>query len=198
MRRAIIYYSNNLIAAELMKSVQDTIAVTSLEIISVTQQPIDFGKNIVVGKQPREPRSIFYQMLIACENTDADIVYMAEHDVLYGIGHFDFMPPDMSKTAYYDTNIYIKDSNGYYRRQGNPLSMCVCPRIPLIENLRLRLDKIKHGEIIPKAEIAVHSWETGWIKKEYSCDNPSIDVRHNQNFCRVKTKPKGVEYLKTI
>ena len=49
---AIIYYTSSREDPKFEKMVQDNIlSVTDLPIISVSQKPIDFGKNICVGGQ---------------------------------------------------------------------------------------------------------------------------------------------------
>jgi len=78
------------------------LAKANLPIVSVTLKPMDFGKNIVLPLE-RGWETYFKQILTALENSEADIVYFCEHDVLYPPSHFEFTPPTKDK-FYYNQN----------------------------------------------------------------------------------------------
>ncbi len=71
-------------------------------IVSVSQEPLDWGDNICVGKLERVAVSIDTQILIGLEAVDTPYVALAEHDCLYTEEHFDFVPPDNTHFWYND------------------------------------------------------------------------------------------------
>src|SRR3990167_1574627 len=78
-----------------------------IPIISVTQKPVSLGKNICVGNVGTSGFNFCRQELIACENTDADVVISAEADCLYSPCYFQFRPEKLD-VPYRNTNIYVQ------------------------------------------------------------------------------------------
>lgn len=101
--KGIIYYTDNRCPLRIAKRVQNRLKEIGLPIVSASLKSMDFGKNIHV-KLERSPLTMFKQILTALENSDSDIVYFCEHDVIYDPSHFDFTPPDKD-TWYYNTNV---------------------------------------------------------------------------------------------
>src|ERR1700687_5200912 len=90
----IIYYSSNHEKPEFEQRIKDNILRVSsgLPIISVTQKPIDFGKNIVVGDVGTSGLNMFRQVQIACRAAKTKFVISAEADCLYPPDYFIFIP----------------------------------------------------------------------------------------------------------
>jgi hypothetical protein len=90
---AIIYYTSNREDPKFENRVKENIlSVTDLPIVSVSQKPIDFGKNICVGDVGTSGFNCFRQIQIALQNTAADFVISAEADCLYPPDYFEFVP----------------------------------------------------------------------------------------------------------
>ena len=122
MEVTIIYCSSNKEDPAFEQRVRDNILkVTSLPIISVTQKPIDFGKNICVGDDIGVSGfNFFRQTLIACEETKTKFVISAEADCLYPPDYFQFIPP-RDDIPYRDTNLYVmpdKRAFFFYKKEG--------------------------------------------------------------------------------
>lgn len=113
----IIYYSSNRENPEFEKRVQENIlSVTDLPIVSVSQKPIEFGENIVVGDVGTSGFNCFRQVQIALQNTDADYVISTEADCLYPPDYFTFRPS--SEECYRNNNLYVMgDHRSYYWRK---------------------------------------------------------------------------------
>lgn len=106
MTVTIIYYTSNREDPKLEKRVQDNIlSVTDLPIVSVSQKPIDFGKNICVGDVGVSGFNCFRQIQIACENTDAEFVISAEADCVYPPDYFTFVPEN--EQCWRSDNLYV-------------------------------------------------------------------------------------------
>ena len=118
MKFAIIYYSSCREDPEFEKRVQDNIlSVTDLPIVSVTQKPMDFGRNICVGDVGASGFNCFRQQQIALENTDADFVISTEADCLYPGDYFkeDIFADDK---CFRMNNLYVMgDHRNYYWRK---------------------------------------------------------------------------------
>lgn len=108
MKATIIYYTSNREDPAFEKRVQETILANSggLPIVSVSQKPIDFGKNICIGDVGTSGFNMFRQVEIACEATDSDIVISAEADCIYPPDYFEFRPERLDR-CYRDSNLYV-------------------------------------------------------------------------------------------
>ena len=73
-----------------------------IPVISVSQRPLDFGKNICVGEVGHSYANAFRQALIGCYEAKTPFVAMAESDCLYPKGYFDFKPQDREAIYNYD------------------------------------------------------------------------------------------------
>lgn len=116
METTIIYYTSNKEKPEFEKKIQDNILRVSggLPIVSVSQKPIDFGKNIVVGDVGVSGFNCFRQILIACEEAKTRFVVSAEADTLYPPDYFTFIPPK-DDVCYRNSNLYVMpDARDYY------------------------------------------------------------------------------------
>lgn len=133
------------------------------------------GKNIHVPL-PKGKFAYYTQILTALENSDSDIIYFCEHDILYSDTHFDFTPLDKNK-FYYNNYWWKIWPDGFAARwSANQVSGLCAYRKLLIDYYR---DKIRE---IEKNGFG-RSYEPGdkdsskigiWRSK-----NPNIDIRHN-------------------
>lgn len=81
--------------------------VGDLPIVSVTQKPVNLGKNICVGDNGASGFNFCRQVLIACENATTDFVISAESDCLYSPDYFEFRPERLD-IPYRNGNIYVQ------------------------------------------------------------------------------------------
>lgn len=218
MKKAIIYYTDNNLQNSLAKRCRKILLDNSqrIEIIAVSQKPIkypeNFGLNICVGRIGRSHLNLYSQILIGLQNTNADIVYMAEHDVLYTPYHYDFIP-EKNDVFYYNTNCWFvnwKDGDSNKGKYTSPwinrkaTSQLVCYRELLIDHLKQRIDILKHGWEIRKGQsgacepgvnddkafIRRHDdgipislrWANDWKYETYFSEYPNIDIRNGQNL----------------
>jgi len=106
--KTIIYYTSNTEKESFENKVRENILKLSkgLPIISVSQKPMDFGKNICVGELEQNYDNAFYQALVGCEEAKTEYVAMCEDDCLYPEGYFDFEPTDPNVIYTYD-NVWL-------------------------------------------------------------------------------------------
>lgn len=112
MKKFIVYYTDNMLEEELHQAVQRQIikAANGIPIISVSQVPMDFGRNICVGRKPASYISLHEQLLTGVKAADkGSVVYLCEHDVFYHPTYFEFMPPE-------DYAIYFNLNRFFWKR----------------------------------------------------------------------------------
>lgn len=123
----VIYYTSNKEDPVFEQKIRDRIklAAGDLPIVSVSQQPIDFGHNIVVGDVGASNFNLYRQIQIACENATTPFVVSAEADCVYPPDYFQFIPPQLDE-CYRNSNIYIlHDKEGFYKKQCSAFSQIV-------------------------------------------------------------------------
>jgi hypothetical protein len=215
MQKEIIYFTDNCLDEDFAKLFRKRLvaAADGIPIISVSHKPIDLGKNICVGDIGRSMRSLWRQVLTGVMYSNADVVYIAEHDVLYHESHFDFVPTD-ENCFYYDNSVWLVRS-----RDGRCLwkpnlcfSQCVCNRLIMLDDMMQRVNWCENGGDPP---LHVGAYEPGRIRKKrpderkifgintdmkwrlerFETEIACIDIRHGRNFSgtrRFKPKPEYV------
>ena len=105
----IIYVSSNTESPEFEKKTQETLLKNcgDLPIVAVTQKPVGFGHNIIIGEKGSSGFNFCRQVLIACESATTDFVISAESDCIYPPDYFQFIP-DRLDVPYRNTNIYVQ------------------------------------------------------------------------------------------
>lgn len=121
MKYTIIYYSSNREKPEFEKKIQENILKNSngLPIISVTQKPMDFGKNICVGEHANCYYNEFRQIQIALQNTKTPYVLVAESDFLHPPDYFSFEPKEIGKCYRYNGVWVLYDKADEFILKGN-------------------------------------------------------------------------------
>lgn len=194
--KSIIYYCDNQLNIKIAKKVQKQLESIGLPIVSASLKPMDFGKNIHVPLE-RGTLTMFKQILTALENTNSDIVYFCEADVLYHPTHFDFTPP-RKDVWYYNTNVWKVDAHSDFAfrtadcRQVS--GICVYRDLAL-EHYRKRVEMVEQNGYTQKM-----GYEPGTHSRAERVDNstsetwesefPNLDIRHDNNFSPTRWSPE--------
>ena len=140
----IVYYTHNREIPSFEKKIQDTIIEESkgIPIISVSQKPIDFGKNICVGEQGANSLNTWRQILIGCQAAETKFVCLAESDTLQHSSYFSYIP-ERDDTHYVITPLFIVfaqrgKSQSYYRKNASD-NHVVANRDCIIDKLKTML-----------------------------------------------------------
>lgn len=186
--KAIIYYTQNKLNIKMAVACKNQLSKSGLPITCVSSKPTNFGKNIVLDDSKMGTGlAIAKKILAGLENTDADIIFLAEHDVLYHPSHFDFVPPKKD-VFYYNENVWqVRAGDGhalYY--DCKKLSQLCAYRELLLKHFRERVRRIEAEGFSLKmgyepgthnrAERVDDFKAEGWRSKY-----PSIDIRHETN-----------------
>ncbi|MBU2177765.1 MAG: hypothetical protein KJ556_21945, partial [Gammaproteobacteria bacterium] len=205
VKKGIIYYTDNCLQERFAIVVRNQLKriANGHEVISVSQWPIDFGFNITT-KEQRSVLTMFKQILLGLEKSNADIVFLCEHDVIYHKSHFNF-EPEKKDVYYYNVNVWKVDAKTgqalyYYTKQTSGL--CAY-RDLLVEHYRKRIEIVEKngfkremgfepGTHQPPRGIDTHT------AKDYYSDFPNIDIRHDNNLTANRFKKEQFRSEKSI
>jgi len=159
-----------------------------LPIISVTQKPMDLGKNICVGENIGVSGfNFFRQVLIGCKAADTDFIISAEADCMYPPDYFTYRPPRNDK-CYRNSNLYVMpDYRDYffYKEEGATHSQIVGREfyIKILEKLFVGAPKWSTEEFnFPKERHRkVDVFEPGDIEY-YRTENPVFQVKTHKGM----------------
>lgn len=185
--RTIIYYTSNTEKESFESKVRDRILKVSggIPIISVSQKPLNFGKNICVGELEHGYKSAFKQALIGCREAMTDYVIMCESDVLYPAkGYFDFQPTDLNTIYTYD-NVWLmwdREHRTRFYKHGTTCGSIILGREMYIEMLKDGPPDFFKPE----------------IKWEYFTGEPMINIKTRNGISFGTTLTKGVKPIKSF
>lgn len=210
MTYGAIYYTDNRPRPFIMEKCQKTLReACPYPIVAVSLNlPVNLGdkcKEIIITDRERSYPTMLYQIVIALENLDTDIVFFTEHDVLYHPSHFNFTPPT-EHIYYYNINNYrwsVTQDYAVTYSGLHSLSMLCCYRKTALTHFKARLkyvedkgwDKERSRE--PRWG-RVMGYEPGTKPKRrggfsdetfetWRSELPNIDIRHRNTFSSPKT-----------
>ena len=154
--RTIIYLTDNSLDGEIADLCRRVLldAAGDIPIISVSQKPLAFGRNIWLGEIGRCWLSLYKQLVAGCEAADTEWVVIAEHDCLYTPEHLAYTPDDGS-LFWYNNNRWLvqwggnhPELNGMYSWWPGSLalSQLVCRRALLRACMAERVRILSEGE----------------------------------------------------
>lgn len=192
-KKAVVYYTHNVGDENLLETVRSQLKKCMKEkhIVSVSSEPISFGKNIVrkKGKDEAGWQDMFEKILIGLEATDAEVIFFCEHDVLYHPSHFDFIPPRRD-AFYYNTNMWkirAEDGHALYVDDCKQLSGLCAYRDTLLKHYRERVKRVrKEGFTRGNGfEPGTRNRKNGGYDDlpaiERRSEFPILDIRHGAN-----------------
>jgi hypothetical protein len=175
--KGVLYLTDNILPEKMWKLCQQTLkeAIGDLELVSSSREPIDFGKNVVTDL-PRGYECYFKQILKGLETLTSDLVFIAEHDVLYPKEHFEFTPP--YNKIYYDTNWWKVHEDGLaVRWTADQVSGICAPRNVLLKWYSSRVATFDPLNFDRKFEPI-----SGEGSEQWESSVPYIDIRHRHNL----------------
>jgi hypothetical protein len=191
LTKGVVYYSHPWLDPVIAETCRQQLlrAVGGHYLVSVTLQPLDFGNmNINLGLVPGY-LSMFKQILTGVSNVQEDLCYLAEHDVLYAPGAFDFVPP-RNDLFYYNQNVWqVSAQTGqalFYRRRS--VSMLCAHTQLLIDHYGDRIKFIEeHGFSFkqgfePGCKRISHGGIDNRKSDVWFSEKPNIDIKdHGSN-----------------
>lgn len=191
--KGILYYTDNQLNIKLAKKCREYIKKSGLPITSVSLKPLtDFGKNIHF-KGESGVLTMFKQILTGLEAMTEDIVFFCEHDVLYHLSHFDFIP-EKKDVFYYNENSWRIRNDGFaiYFDHDSTSQLCAYRKL-LIKEYKERVRKVeKEGFHHNGYEPGTRSIKRGGFSdskaKRWRSKYPNLDIRHSNNMTKNRWK----------
>ena len=189
--KAILYYTDNRLPQNIMEACQCQLERAGLPIVSVSLEPMRFGHNIVVEGE-RGPLTMFRQILAGLEAITADVVFFAEHDVLYDLGHFDFTPPERDR-FYYNNNIWKVDAEtgrSLFHYSNHTSQLCAWREL-LVEHYRKRIAMVEANGFTRRMgyEPGTHNRAErvdDYGHETWMGERPNLDIRHRGNLTETR------------
>jgi len=187
----IIYYSSNKEYPQFEQRIRDNVLKVcgDLPIVSVTQKPIDFGKNIVVGDVGASGFNMFRQVLIACKEAKTKFVISAEADCLYPPDYFTFVP-EREDICYRSDNVYVMGQHRkyFFKKPGGATHAQIVGRQYYIDTLEKWLEGEPEWDAtqknFPKEKTGTKCEDVFW-KTEieyYQTENPVVQIKTSQSM----------------
>ena len=185
--KSIVYYTRNRVDQKLGDHCRKQILKAKLPIVSVSSEPIEFGKNFVlnIGGGYLE---YFKKILKGLEESTANIIFFCEDDTLYHPSHFNFIPPE-ENVYYYDINVWrIRAEDGFaLHYDAKQMNMLCGYRDFLINYYKKAVKKVTEG-----VSVRAMGFEPGSHHRKERIDDfksdyykalfPSLDIRHDKNL----------------
>ena len=110
---SVLYYTGNRKPPNFEAKIRQTMMENcgGLPIVSVSQKPIECGKNICVGNVGASYVNVFKQILIGAEAVETEFIFLAEDDFLYPPEFYQFKP---TADYYRYGNTWIVSWRGLY------------------------------------------------------------------------------------
>lgn len=199
----IIYYSSNYLEKQNPIFVSNTKrqllkAIGQHPLISVSQEPMDFGMNLCLGNIGRSHRNIYWQILQGCKEAKTKYVAMAEDDILYSYDHFHTYVPKKNIFAFDKQKLslftWTKPPMFTFRTRRFVINQMICPRELMIEAMEERFARVP--ELLKEGR--TEEWiDSRWgdpgryeaifgvkaqEREEFYCKIPSIVFSHPYSF----------------
>lgn len=187
---AVVYYSDCRPEARILDASRLTIERSGLPIVAVTLAPIHWpaARNLVLPLE-RGTLTMFRQILAGLEAVDVDVVFFAEHDVLYHPSHWTFSP-ERRDTYFYNQHVWKVDALSgqalfYYCNQTSGLC---ADRALLLEHYRRRVAHVDaHGfsrrnGFEPGTRHVRHGGFDDAPVETWLSAGPNVDIRHGHNL----------------
>jgi len=189
-RVGVVYYTDNRIDLPILQACQRQLlrAIQEKPLITVSLQPMDFGRNIVLDMEAGR-LAYFTQILTGLDACDCEFVYFAEHDCLYPPEHFAFIPPRVDR-FYYDQSVWrLHVGTGFAVTQDMMSVSGLCAS----RDLLLRHYRAKLAEVHTVGYQHKGGYEPGvkeGLAVGWRAEVPYIDIRHGRNLTASRWSPR--------
>lgn len=189
----IFYCSSNKEKPEFEQRIIDNINKYKgdLEVVSVTQKPIDFGTNICVGENVGVSGfNFFKQSLIALQNIKTPFALSCEADTVYGPDYFKFVPERLDK-CYRNKNLFVMGQHRTYffkKEEGATHAQIVGT-----EFYKKRLEELFEGE----PEWDYNEEQKNFPKEKFKVKRDDVFNVHDKNEVEFYETEEPVIQIKT-
>jgi hypothetical protein len=185
----VVYYTANFANERFVNLTRERLleSIGNLPLISVSQKPIQFGKNICVGDIGRSQVNIYKQVQIGTRAAGTKYIALCEDDCLYPPSHFTTMRPKDDEFAYNDNRwgLYTWTRPPIFSNKHRiVLSNCIAPKELILESLDERFKRYPDESKIPLHHFAefgkYERWMNITIRKRvlFKSSEPTIMFSH--------------------
>lgn len=185
----ILYYTSNREVLEFEQRIRDNILKVcgDLPIISISQKPIDFGKNICVGEVGASGFNMFRQVLIGCKEATTRFVISAEADCLYPPDYFTWIPP-RDDICYRNRNLYVMPQHRtfFWRKEEGATHSQIVGRQFYIDRLEFLFEGAPEWSVeeknFPKERRKQEDIFRPHMIEYYETENPVVQIKTSQSM----------------
>lgn len=198
LKKGIVYYTDNQVNLKLGERVRRIIKKASLDIVSASLRPMNYGSNITIPLK-RGYEAYFKQILAALEYSNAEVIFFCEHDWYYHPSHFEFIPPKKDVFYYNDNWWRVRANDGHAVKYETHLLPAICAyRETLLEHYRKAIKRFEQTNFSVKSilrtgfEPGTHNRDerpTDYKAEGWQSKYPNLDIRHGNNLTASKWKP---------
>lgn len=179
MKFTAIYSTANVEKVKFEHKVRENILSVGerMPLISVSQRPIKFGKNICVGIQGATYPNLYRQLQIATEEAKTEYVTYLSADTLYPPGFFQFNPTD--KIHVLEPIWVLNEWENVFRKKEYADTTCFVKREFALQRLANCLEgRSKWGKGKIKAIFRKRRW------KSFRPDLPVVTIKTSDNVSK--------------
>ncbi len=186
----IIYYTSNREEEEFENKIRQKLLEVSgdIPIISVSQKPIDFGKNICVGDVGASYLNLYRQIEIGCKEAKTSFVISAEADCLYPPDYFNFVPLNVNECYLYNNILILNSWDQYYLKKDICFGAQITGREHYLKELSICLNGRPQWSRLKMYDPSVLWFRHRW--KLFGTKNPVISIKTG-NGMNKHTKTQG-------
>lgn len=200
LTRGAVYYTDNLPNPALLAACRRRLRrafdgpISAVSINGPVSFEGDSWQNVELDLE-RGHLTMFKQILAGLEASDADVVFLTEHDVLYHPSHFDFTPP-RDDTFYYNRNVWKVDmatGRALHYLCDQTSGLCASRQL-LLEHYRARVARVeregfdRHMGFEPGTRKIRHGGIDDHPSATWMSALPNVDVRHDKNLTASRWK----------
>ena len=186
----VVYYTSNTEHKRFEDRICKSLARAkgNLPLVSVSQEPMQFGVNICVGKVGASSQNAYRQIFLGAQSAETRFVCMAESDCIYPPEYFQFVPPDDQSAwlAYPLWILFCQRGKGkcFYLKPRGSESAMVINREVLIKRIEEILSSLDYwGPASANGEGWPYLLDRRAIKSRHF-DAPVLTFKTDQNMHR--------------
>ena len=137
----LLYYTAHMLPDGCSERIREHLLETAngLPIVSVSQKPIDLGKNICVGKIGQSYYNCYKQIYTGACEVKTKYISCCEDDTLYNQEHFLFRPE--KDAFYYNKSMWYLEDDRFWHKGQTGMFGCIVPTELLVKSLKKRFDE---------------------------------------------------------
>jgi glycosyltransferase involved in cell wall biosynthesis len=183
-KKEIVFYTDSQLKLKIAYSVQRQLTRISrskgIPILSVSLKSMSFGdKNIILPDLKKGHLTNLKMILAGLKESDAEVVFICENNVLYHPSHFDFVPSD-KEIPYYNENIWrLNPETGQAIHDGSGHAGGI---------VAYRETAIKMVEIMMKKRPKDHRFAKPVNRTDFVSEFPNIEILSGDSLKSMKGK----------